>query len=492
MFSSEELIASKSPLALLWQCAYKPNLSRSESVSTDLSALLDSLLNPSKPLSLRLSAQLLLGAVRLSGRQAHFLLQDCDNALLKVRISSSGPNFKLGVVAALRSKKPRKRKFRNEDFKNLLEKPLVYNDQSRSIEISNLSSELSNENSMTFSARRKAKIARRMTELSEISKGVRSEDFRDEMSSVIGRLTGTGSGFGTADVTNSFRDDEPFDIGELAEDIQPLELNFDQEIEAAKPEIELISRNIEPKKKSKKSVKRKRKDTEKRPKWKTDIIEKKASSSNEIRNKWRKKFNETQAPKTQNFFMENGVLLEEYEYGYDDDPTDYELAGSDGEESIASQNDVYQRFLLLQKGNEEESEIGRKSSMLPLNRETDVRLSTVSKSDTLGLDFSSPGERPSMGESLGLQNDDEMDFGYDEFSSKYEELEEVSEEVKHRSNEELEKVFLEDPGSFLDVTKRSSRSHKAEMFHTLLRLKTENKIEVEQDEPYGDINFAAL
>lgn len=41
------------------------------------------------PMALRLSGQLLLGVVRIYGRKAKYLLDDCNEALLKIKMVSS-------------------------------------------------------------------------------------------------------------------------------------------------------------------------------------------------------------------------------------------------------------------------------------------------------------------------------------------------------------------------------------------------------------------
>lgn len=77
MFYSNQILARKGPLGLVWIAAHmEGRLKRQQINSTSIEASVDTLLDPEVPLALRLSGQLLLGVVRIYAR--------------KVRVSSTG------------------------------------------------------------------------------------------------------------------------------------------------------------------------------------------------------------------------------------------------------------------------------------------------------------------------------------------------------------------------------------------------------------------
>ena len=88
MFYSETLLSKTGPLARVWLSA---NLERKLNKAHILQSNIESSVNVivdqgQAPLALRLSGQLLLGVVRIYSRKARYLMDDCNEALLKIKM----------------------------------------------------------------------------------------------------------------------------------------------------------------------------------------------------------------------------------------------------------------------------------------------------------------------------------------------------------------------------------------------------------------------
>ncbi|KAI6798976.1 hypothetical protein KC332_g15671 [Hortaea werneckii] len=100
MFYSETLLAKNGPLARVWLAS---NLERKLSKQNVLSEKLDEKVKNiigtgQAPIALRLSGQLLLGVVRIYSRKARYLLDDCSEALVKIKMAfRPGQNVDLPV-----------------------------------------------------------------------------------------------------------------------------------------------------------------------------------------------------------------------------------------------------------------------------------------------------------------------------------------------------------------------------------------------------------
>ncbi|CAF9907547.1 MAG: sister chromatid cohesion protein 1 [Heterodermia speciosa] len=97
MFYSETLLSKTGPLARVWLSA---NLERKLSKSHILQSNIESSVNAivdqgTAPMALRLSGQLLLGVVRIYSRKARYLLDDCNEALLKIKMAFRPGNVDL-------------------------------------------------------------------------------------------------------------------------------------------------------------------------------------------------------------------------------------------------------------------------------------------------------------------------------------------------------------------------------------------------------------
>ena len=88
MFYSETLLSKTGPLANVWLSA---NLERKVSKTHVLQSNIEICVNlivgtTQAPKALRLSGQLLLGVVRIYSRKARYLLDDCNEAMIKIKM----------------------------------------------------------------------------------------------------------------------------------------------------------------------------------------------------------------------------------------------------------------------------------------------------------------------------------------------------------------------------------------------------------------------
>jgi len=102
MFYSQIILAKKGPLGKIWLAAHwgDKKLGRAQIFSTNIPTSVESIVHPTVPLALRVSGHLLLGVVRIYSRQVKYLMQDCQEAMVKIqlafRISSSSSNTGVG------------------------------------------------------------------------------------------------------------------------------------------------------------------------------------------------------------------------------------------------------------------------------------------------------------------------------------------------------------------------------------------------------------
>ncbi|KAG0229422.1 sister chromatid cohesion protein 1 [Actinomortierella wolfii] len=89
MFYSEAILAKKGPLAKVWLAAHwERKLSKNQLLQTDLSNSVDAIMGADQaPMALRLSGQLLLGVARIYSRKAKYLQEDCNEALVKIKVA---------------------------------------------------------------------------------------------------------------------------------------------------------------------------------------------------------------------------------------------------------------------------------------------------------------------------------------------------------------------------------------------------------------------
>ena len=71
MFYSHSILAKSGPFAHVWLAAtWEKKVTRSMIFGTDIATVVESIANPAAPLALRLSANLLVGVVRIYARKA--------------------------------------------------------------------------------------------------------------------------------------------------------------------------------------------------------------------------------------------------------------------------------------------------------------------------------------------------------------------------------------------------------------------------------------
>lgn len=89
MFYSDSLLSKTGPLARVWLAAnLDRKLSKAQVLSSDIPQDINAIVNQGQaPMALRLSGQLMLGVVRIYGKKAKYLQDDCHEALLKIRMT---------------------------------------------------------------------------------------------------------------------------------------------------------------------------------------------------------------------------------------------------------------------------------------------------------------------------------------------------------------------------------------------------------------------
>jgi len=97
MFYSQIILAKKGPLGKVWLAAHwgDKKLGRPAIFSTDIATSVESIVNPTVPLALRVSGHLLLGVVRIYSRKVKYLMHDAQEAMVKIKMA-----FRPGVQGA--------------------------------------------------------------------------------------------------------------------------------------------------------------------------------------------------------------------------------------------------------------------------------------------------------------------------------------------------------------------------------------------------------
>ena len=93
MFYSATLLTTSGPLARVWLSANQNRLTKVQILQTDLEDSISAIIAPEgdAPYALRFSAQLLVGVARIYGRKARYLLDDCNEALMKIKMVRCRP-----------------------------------------------------------------------------------------------------------------------------------------------------------------------------------------------------------------------------------------------------------------------------------------------------------------------------------------------------------------------------------------------------------------
>ena len=78
---------------------FDKKLTKNQIFATDITDSVESVLNPSAPLALRVSGHLMLGIVRIYSRKVKYLMSDCTEAMWKIKLAFRPGNVDLGVDA---------------------------------------------------------------------------------------------------------------------------------------------------------------------------------------------------------------------------------------------------------------------------------------------------------------------------------------------------------------------------------------------------------
>lgn len=100
MFYSEAILSKKGPLARVWLAAHwEKKLTKSNILQTNIQSAAREISEENHaPMALRLSGQLLLGVVRIYSRKARYLLEDCNDALMKIKMTFRPGNVDMSTM----------------------------------------------------------------------------------------------------------------------------------------------------------------------------------------------------------------------------------------------------------------------------------------------------------------------------------------------------------------------------------------------------------
>lgn len=94
MFYAHFVLSKKGPLAKIWLAAHwDKKLTKAHVFETNIESSVEGILQPKVKMALRTSGHLLLGIVRIYSRKAKYLLADCNEAFIKIKMA-----FRPGIV----------------------------------------------------------------------------------------------------------------------------------------------------------------------------------------------------------------------------------------------------------------------------------------------------------------------------------------------------------------------------------------------------------
>jgi len=94
MFYAQFVLAKKGPLARIWLAAHwDKKLTKAHVFETNIEKSVEGIISPKVKMALRTSGHLLLGVVRIYSRKAKYLLADCNEAFVKIKMA-----FRPGMV----------------------------------------------------------------------------------------------------------------------------------------------------------------------------------------------------------------------------------------------------------------------------------------------------------------------------------------------------------------------------------------------------------
>jgi len=87
MFYPDQLLKDSPALAAVWLAAnVEKRLTKNQVLQGKLEDRISEIIQPRVPISLRTSSSLLLGVVRIYSRKARYLLDDCSDALWRIKM----------------------------------------------------------------------------------------------------------------------------------------------------------------------------------------------------------------------------------------------------------------------------------------------------------------------------------------------------------------------------------------------------------------------
>ncbi|EPZ32666.1 Rad21/Rec8 like protein [Rozella allomycis CSF55] len=87
MFYSDSILTKKGALSSIWLAAHwDRKLSKQQITQTDIEASVEILKESVGPVALRISGHLLLGVVKIYWRKTKYLLDDCNDAFMKIKL----------------------------------------------------------------------------------------------------------------------------------------------------------------------------------------------------------------------------------------------------------------------------------------------------------------------------------------------------------------------------------------------------------------------
>jgi cohesin complex subunit SCC1 len=93
MFYGQFVLSKKGPLAKIWLAAHwERKLSKAQIFETNVQDAVDEVMKPKVKLSLRTTGHLLLGIVRIYSRKAKYVLADCNEAFIKIKMAFKNDN----------------------------------------------------------------------------------------------------------------------------------------------------------------------------------------------------------------------------------------------------------------------------------------------------------------------------------------------------------------------------------------------------------------
>lgn len=107
MFYAHFVLAKKGPLAKIWLAAHwDKKLTKAHVFETNIEKSVDGILKPKVKMALRTSGHLLLGVVRIYSRKAKYLLQDCNEAFVKIKVCFSAMLLYRWAIIVVNSSQP--------------------------------------------------------------------------------------------------------------------------------------------------------------------------------------------------------------------------------------------------------------------------------------------------------------------------------------------------------------------------------------------------